>query len=93
MHTKIHCNEIYREYERHRVHAEEVEAQLNSVLKNVREKYNVDLEKYAPRLLPVFEAVCMTSVSLPPANISNLLSSFSYRARSSSQHRYPSTPL
>lgn len=57
LHIKIHRNQILREYERHKAQADEVEAKLQSVVRNVHDKYNVNLEEYAPRFLPTYEAV------------------------------------
>lgn len=57
LHVKIHRNQIFRDYERHRAQVEVIEAKLNSVLKNVHKKYNIDLEKYAPLFSPTYEEI------------------------------------
>lgn len=55
LHVQIHRDQILREYEMHRDWADIVESKVKSVLCNVREKYNVDLEDYASHVLPVYE--------------------------------------
>ena len=57
LHVKIHRNQIFREYERHRARVEVIEEKLNSVSKNVRMKYDIDLEKYAPLFSPTYEEI------------------------------------
>ena len=57
LHVKIHHNQIFQEYERHWAWVEVIEAKLNSVLKNIHKKYDINLEKYAPLFSPTYEEI------------------------------------
>lgn len=48
--VQIHCDKIFREYERHKIWAAAVEKRLKSVQKS----YNVDLRDYALQLRPIY---------------------------------------
>ena len=55
LHIEIHCDQIFREYERHRAWAASVKGNLKSVQKNILDNYNIDLQDYAIQPLPVYQ--------------------------------------
>ena len=55
LHVQIHCDQIFREYERHRNWVITVEKRLKSVQNNILTHYCIDLCDYALQPLPVYE--------------------------------------
>ena len=60
--VQIHCDQIFREYERHKIRATAVEKRLKSVQKS----YNVDLRDYALQPQPIYLSLAYLWSHSPP---------------------------
>lgn len=53
-HIRLHSEQIFREYQKHKIHAAAVEQQLQTVRETVLGNFKVDLQDYVYEPLPIY---------------------------------------